>query len=311
MDNLTNDEFGVNKDFLIEESKKAVQFAGEESWTTDRVIASLRKKYPYDAKINKEMMERAKAGDKEALEKILVNNSGLVLYFASKCSSASIRPEDLYQEGMLGVMKAVERFNPELGFAFSTYASQWIMQHMFRYIQNMGNAIRIPVYALEINMKLLKLEKDIQDGVYPEMTLEEKARHLEIQMGQRVTEDKIRQMLAVIYVDSLDREFGEDSEDSTTMMDYLKAPEQYEVENIYERNELAELCNKALDSLTEIEKEVIIRRFGLNDQCQETLDAIAKTKGVSRERIRQIELRALKKLKRVKHKYFCGYENYT
>lgn len=242
--------------------------------------------YEEEYALAKDYME---TGNKESREKLIEGNYRLVEWVAKKCYSPNLPLEDLIQEGMFGLMKAVDNFNPDLGYKFSTYATWWIKQAIGRAMDNSGT-IRIPVHMREKYRKFdkaknLKLQKEGR-----ELTDEEIE---QIKRDNNISEYDYKIYNQTNSVCSMSMKIGCGDDDDTELGDVLYAKDDVEADVIDTalRESLVQAMNRVL---TEKEKRVIIGRFYDN----KTLEELGEVEGVTRERIRQIEFKALHKLKR-------------
>jgi RNA polymerase primary sigma factor len=244
------------------------------------------------AKEEIELSKRIKKGDKAAREKMIRSNLRLVINIAKRYFHLGIPLVDLIEEGNMGLMKAVMKFNPQKGYRFSTYAAWWIRQSITRSISEQGKMIRVPVYINEMMTKWKKTNERLSQE------LKRIPSNKEIAKRMHISQQKAEQVLGWMSTktSSLEAPIGEEGENE--MMDLVEdqnaVPPDQEIERFLDKERLAVL----LDIMSGREKEVLDMRFGLADGKSHTLAEVAKKLGVSRERVRQIEEAALKKLRR-------------
>ncbi len=239
-----------------------------------------------------EVARRIRKGDKAAREQMIRSNLRLVISIAKKYSNLGVPLSDLIEEGNIGLMKAVEKFDPERGFRFSTYAAWWIKQGISRAIIDQGKMIRVPVYVNEEILKYKKVTETLSHKLKRKPSVGEVAKRLQMSV------EKVRELdQCITKMSSLDAPIGEDGDGQVKDLiedQSLVSPED-ELETFLNKERALEI----LEMLTEREKKIIDLRFGLTDGNTHTLAEIAAKMGVSRERIRQVEASTLKKIRRL------------
>jgi len=236
-----------------------------------------------------QIAESARKGCDASRMRLVEANYRLVVNLAKRYAGRGMSLPDLIQEGNIGLIKAVEKFDDRKGYRFSTYATWWIRQAISRAICDQARMIRVPVHVAENAMRVYKASNQLQAELGREPTLEEIAARVQIES------DKVEQILQTVP-DALSLEAPIGENDDATLQDIISDSGGAQLE--VERAHIRETVLEAMKILDEREREVLFLRFGFSDGLQRTLEDVALHMHITRERVRQIEQRGLKKLKR-------------
>ncbi len=291
-------DFAVDEEWVDEEEEVEINpqvFLDDISDDSVRLYLREIGKIPLlSAEEELELAHKVVEGDKRAKDKMAEANMRLVVSIAKRYVGRGLDLLDLIQEGNTGLLRAVEKFDPDKGFKFSTYATWWIRQAITRAIADQARTIRIPVHMVETINKLLRTQRRLTQDLNREPTNEEIAKEMDLEVEKVEHIMKIKQ-----DIHSLDQSVRDDEEDSV-LGDFVEDEDTITPEESATGQLLKEHVKELLSSLSEREQKIIRLRFGLEDGKSHTLEEVGQEFNVTRERIRQIEAKALAKLR--KHK---------
>jgi RNA polymerase nonessential primary-like sigma factor len=278
------------------------EIAGESSDTLTLYLREVRRTELFTAEQEFETATRARAGDFEARQSMIEHNLRLVVSIAKAYLGRGVPLSDLIEEGNLGLMHAIDKFEPDRGFRFSTYATWWIRQSVERAVMNQGRVIRLPVHIVRELQQVLRARRTLESD--PAFAA---ARHGFEGEGVRVEDvaallgrdvQDVAELLAMAETPkSLDAVMDR-SDDEHTLGDSMADELALDPTGITQNHEVEQLLNNWIDALSVREREVLEGRFGLHDRDPETLEVLSDRLGLTRERVRQIQNEALHKLKR-------------
>ena len=244
------------------------------------------------AKEEIQLATRIRRGDTKAKRQMTLSNLRLVINIAKRYSHLGVPLLDLIEEGNLGLMKAVTKYNPQKGYRFSTYGAWWIRQYITRAIANQGKTVRIPVYMTELLSKFKRITEELSQKLGRRPSATELAKRMRLPV-ERI--ERLQELVTSSQTTSLETPVGEEGE--TEMMDLLQdetiPSPQDDITRFLQHERTAALLQK----MNERERRVLILRYGLEDGVSRTLGEAAKFFSITRERVRQIEVVAMRKLR--------------
>ncbi len=270
---------------------KFVHFCGKNDEFTQKYLREIAKIPVLTFEEEKKLAEKIKNGDLEAKKKLIKANLRLAANIAAKIKNSNMSFADLIQEANIGLIIAVDKYNYKLGYKFSTYATWWIKQAVLKAISEQSGCMKVPVYVQEIVGKYSKMKSKLENELQITLSIKDMAQKMEIDP------QKLEEYVNAFQTNySLDEKFEQNGAKETSLLEIIAdenatATAEVEYENL--KNSLYE----AITCLKERERKVVIFRFGLNNTTKKTLDEIGKMYGITKECVRQTELRAIKRLK--------------
>ena len=244
------------------------------------------------AKQEVELATKIRKGDAKARRQMTLSNLRLVINIAKRYSHLGVPLLDLIEEGNLGLMKAVMKYNPKKGFRFSTYGAWWIRQYITRAIANQGKTVRIPVYMTELLSKFKRITEELSQKLGRKPAPSEIAKRMRLPI-ERI--ERLQELVTSAQTTSLETPVGEEGE--TEMIDLLQDETIPSPQEDIGRFLQHERIDALLKKMNERERRVLTLRYGLEDGVSRTLGETAKFFGITRERVRQIEVVAIRKLR--------------
>ena len=297
IDEPENDD--LEKEEELSDEELAITAENVDSFADDSVRLYLREigKIPLlTPEEEADLAQKIVKGDKKAKDKMVEANMRLVVSIAKRYSGRGLDFLDLIQEGNTGLLRAVEKFDPDKGFKFSTYATWWVRQAITRAIADQARTIRIPVHMVETINKVLRTTRKLTSELNREPTNEEIAKALDMEPDKIDYVMRIKQDIA-----SLDASIGREGDDEDSVLgDFVEDEERISPEDSAANQILKEQLSEIIATLTDREQKIIRLRFGIGGGRPHTLEEVGAEFDVTRERIRQIEAKALSKLRKNK-----------
>jgi RNA polymerase nonessential primary-like sigma factor len=279
----------------------AGDLSGESTDTLTLYLRDVRRTTLFTAEQEFETATRARAGDFLARQSMIEHNLRLVVSIAKGYLGRGVPLSDLIEEGNLGLMHAIDKFEPERGFRFSTYATWWIRQAVERAVMNQGRVIRLPVHVVRDLQQVLRARRTLENDASFMVARKGEGEGVRVEdvaalLGRDVQE--VAQLLAMAETPKSLDAVVDRSEDEHTLGDFMADELALDPTGVTHNHEVERLLAGWIDTLTNREKEVLEGRFGLHQREPETLEVLSDRLGLTRERVRQIQNEALTKLKR-------------
>lgn len=272
------------------------QFVNQKSQSISKYLEEIAKINLLSADEEIDLALKIQSGDESALEKLVKANLRFVVSVAKQYQNQGLTLTDLISEGNLGLFKAAQRFDPSKGFKFISYAVWWIRQSIMQAISEQSRMVRLPLNRISTIKKIVKTNNSLEQGYERSINIKELAKELDM------NETDVLYALEISgNTVSLDAEIFEGNENKNNLLDFLPNDLQYGPDSLLMKDSLKNEMRKALTSLTEKEAVIIQYYFGIDRENSLTLEEIGEILGLTRERIRQIKEKALRKLRRYSH----------
>lgn len=286
------DERGGRHDKPAPTTRMAGEFTSREADATRLYLKDIEFSTLLTADEEKELARAAQGGDVDARRRMIESNLRLVVKISRRYINRGLPLLDLIEEGNLGLIHAVEKFDPDLGYRFSTYATWWVRQTIERALMNQTRTIRLPIHVIKEINTYLRAARKLQQRLDHEPTAVDIADLLDRPINE------VKRMLGLNErVTSVDTPASRDSE--RPLLDLIPDEAAQEPYALLADADVREHCDEWLAELDPKQREVVVRRFGLHDREPATLEEVGGELGVTRERVRQIQIEALKKLRRI------------
>jgi len=270
---------------------KFVTFPGKNDESVKKYLREISKIPVLSNEEEQILAKKIKQGDVNAKKELVRANLRLAANVASKIKNSNMSFADLLQEANIGLLVAIDKYNYKLGYKFSTYATWWIKQAVLKAISEQSGCMKVPVYVQEIVGKYSKMKSRLENELQISLSIKDMAERMEIEP------QKLEEYVNAFQANySLDEKLDKDSAKETSLMDII-ADENANATAKAEYENLKSSISSALNELKDREKKVVIFRFGLDNASKKTLEEIGKMYGITKECVRQTEIRAIKKLK--------------